>query len=247
MELGNPEEISGEMLDLAGFIVFGEFLLVIIKAGSEPALSVFVHFMSTNLKFNNLFVFGDDGGVQGLVAVLFRHSNIIFDATAHRHVKRVNDAEGEITISNIIDDDAKCGKIVNFPHVLVVFGELFVEGIDGFDTARNLEFDFFATKCFGNFFLDFLHGFFGGKIVFFDNVGELMIAFGIDIGKSDISHFYAQASHVETVSKGSKNFKGFFSNFLLLVWRKGGKSAEIVEAVGELNDEDADIRTGSDE
>lgn len=93
LELVNPEEISGEMLDFAFFVVFGKFLLVVIEASGEPALGVFVHGFGANLKLDDAFVFGDDGSVEGLITVLFRHSDVVFDAAVHWHIKGVDKAE----------------------------------------------------------------------------------------------------------------------------------------------------------
>ena len=57
LELGNPEEVGGEVFDFALFVVFGEFLLVVIEAGGETAFSVFVHFASADLELDDFFVF----------------------------------------------------------------------------------------------------------------------------------------------------------------------------------------------
>lgn len=199
LELSNPEEVSRKVLDFAGFVVFGQFLLVVIEAGGKTAFGVFVHLVSTNLEFDDAFILGDNGGVKRLVTVLLWHGNIIFDTATHRHIEGMNDAKGKIAIGNVVNDNTKGGKVINFTHVLIVFDEFFVQGIHRFDATRNLEFNLFATKGFGNLFLDFLHGFLGGDIVFFDNVSELTVALGIDIRERDISHLNAETTHVETV------------------------------------------------
>lgn len=84
--------------------------------------------------------------------------------------------------------------------------------------------------------MDFLHGFFGGTVVFLDEVAKLFIAFRIDVGKGNVGHFDAEASHVETVGKRGENFERLFGDFLLFIWRKGGKCAKIMQTVGEFND-----------
>ena len=49
---------------------------------------------------------------------------------------------------------------------------------------------------------------------------------------------------MEAVGERGEDFEGFAGNFLLFSWRKGAKSTEIMEAVGEFDDEDADILSG---
>lgn len=64
LELGNPEKVSRKMLNFAGLVIFGKFLLVVIEAGGETALGILVHFVGTDLEFNNFLIFSDDGGVE---------------------------------------------------------------------------------------------------------------------------------------------------------------------------------------
>ena len=206
LELSNPEKISWEMLNLASFVIFGKLLFIIVETSGETTFGVFVHFMGSNLELNNAFVLSNNGGVERLITVLLRHGDIIFDAARHWHIEGMNDAERKIAVGDIIDDNTEGGKVVDFAHVLIVFSEFFVEGIDGFDSTRYLEFNFFAAESFGNFFLYFLHGFFGGNIVFFDSVGKLTVALRIDIRKSNIGHFDTKTAHIKTIGKGSKNF-----------------------------------------
>ena len=109
LELGNPEEVGWEMLDFPLFVVFCEFLFIVIKTGGKTAFGVFVHLLCADLEFDNFFVFGDDGGVEGLVTVLFRDGDVIFDALVHRGIERMKEAEGEITTCYIGNNDAKSG------------------------------------------------------------------------------------------------------------------------------------------
>ena len=109
LKLGNPEERSREMLDFSLFIIFSKFLFIIIKAGGETALSVFVHLAGTDLELDNLFRGGNNGCMERLVAVLFRDGNIIFNTTVHRSIEGMNKAEGKITGNNIGDDNSEGG------------------------------------------------------------------------------------------------------------------------------------------
>ena len=143
------------MLDLPFFVIFGDFLLVVIKARGKTMFGIFVHFVSTNLKFHHAFVFRDDGSVNTLVAILLWHSNVIFDATTHGHVKRMNDAKRKITIRDIIYDDAKRGEVINFTDILIVFGEFAMKRINRFDASREFKMNFFFGEGGRNFLFDF--------------------------------------------------------------------------------------------
>ena len=154
LKFGNPEEVGGEVFDFACFVVFGEFLFVVVEAGGETAFGVFVHFASADLELDDFFVFGDDGGVERLVAVLFGFGDVVFDAAVHGGVEGVEKAEGEVARGDVGDDDAKGGDVVDFAHVLVVFGEFFVERVNGFDAAGDFKVDFFFFQEVGDFLFD---------------------------------------------------------------------------------------------
>ena len=78
------------MLDLPFFVILCELLFVIVKAGSETTFSIFVHFAGTNLEFYDVLIFGNYCGMERLVAILLRHSDIVFNAAIHRCIQRVD-------------------------------------------------------------------------------------------------------------------------------------------------------------
>ena len=107
MKLGNPEEGSGEMLDFSFAVTFGELLFVVVETSGETTLGVFVHFFGADLELDDLFIRGNDGGMERLVTVLFRDGDIIFDAATHRSIERVDEAEDEVTGCDVVDNDAE--------------------------------------------------------------------------------------------------------------------------------------------
>ena len=56
--------------------VFGEYYL-------ETVLENVMHFIGTNLEFNNLLFWRHNGCMQALIAIRFRRCNIIFNAANH--------------------------------------------------------------------------------------------------------------------------------------------------------------------
>ena len=102
------------MLDFAFFIVFGQLLFVIVEACGETTFGIFVHFFGADLEFDDFFVRGDDGCVEGLVAVLFRESDIVFYAAAERGIKGMDKAEDEIAGRDVVDNNAEGGEIIDF-------------------------------------------------------------------------------------------------------------------------------------
>ena len=115
-----------------------------------------MHLTSANLEFDNALILSNDSSMKRLIAILFWHGNIILDAAGHGGIEGMDDAKSEITICNIGDDDAESGEVVDFAHVLIMLGELFMKGINRFNAAVDSEFNFFATESLGNLFFNFL-------------------------------------------------------------------------------------------
>ena len=91
LELLDPEELDGKFCHLTVGVGLAGFLFMVMERGGQSALGIFVHLLGADLEFDDLFVWSDDGGVDGLVAVLFGGGNIIFDAALHGGEKGMND------------------------------------------------------------------------------------------------------------------------------------------------------------
>lgn len=93
-------------------------------------LGIFMHGVGANLKLDNSFIWCNDSGMKRLIAVLLRHSDIIFNTTGHRGIEGVDETKCEIAVGDILYDDAEGSKVVDFIDVLVVFSEFAMQGID---------------------------------------------------------------------------------------------------------------------
>ena len=170
MELGNPEKVGWEVFDFAFFVVFGEFLFVVVETGGETAFGILVHLTGADLELDDFFVGGNHGCMEGLVTVLLRDGDVIFYSTVHRGIEGVEKTHCEVAGGDVGDDNAEGGDVVNLAHILVVLGEFFVEGIDGLDATGNLGGDFFFPQEGGDLTSDLFKVFFGGFVGFFDKV-----------------------------------------------------------------------------
>lgn len=98
---------------------------------------------------------------------------------------------------------------------------------------------------------DFFAGMFEFVVSLFDasigKLAEFLVTFWVEIFKGYFLDLDANFTHLETVGEWGENFERFTRDFALLVGRKSRESAEIVQAVGELDDEDTNVLTGSDE
>ena len=68
-----------------------------------------MHFFSSDLEFDDFFVWGNDSCMERLITVLFRDGNIVFYTTVHWGIEGMNESEDEIAGNNVRDDDSEGG------------------------------------------------------------------------------------------------------------------------------------------
>jgi len=207
LEFLNPKKVAREFTDAAFSVSAREFLLVIEEGGRKTAFGVVVHFLGTNLELDNLFVWSNYGRVKRLVAVLFWHGDVIFDAAVHWVEEGMNEAEDEIAGRNIFDDKTERNKVIDTIDVLIVLGELLVKRINGFDAAITLVFDvlfledtFDGSLCVLEFFVGALEAF-GGEFL------ELFVTLWVEIFEASLLDFDTNATHLETVGERRKDIE----------------------------------------
>ena len=80
----------------------------------NPVFCHRIHLFGANLDFDRNAVHAVKAGVQRLISVSFRDSDIIFEAAGNRREQVVDYAKGAITGVGLIDNDAKAEHIHDF-------------------------------------------------------------------------------------------------------------------------------------
>ncbi len=119
--------------------------------------------------------------------------------------------------------------------------------INRFDAAVALVFDMFFLEEILDGLAGVVELFVSALEAVFGELLELLVTLWIEIFETGFLDFDTDATHLETVGEWGKDIERFARDFLLFIWREGAEGAEIMEAVGEFDDEDADVLTGRDE
>ena len=167
-----------------------------------------------------------------MVAVLFWHGDIILDASVHWVKKGVNNTENEIAGCGVFDNKAQSDDVVDAVDVLIVFGKLLVQRIDGFDAAIAAIFDVFLFESLLDGFLCCFELFVGFFEAFSGEFFEFLVALRVNIHETGFFDFDTDAAHLETVGEWREDLERFAGDFLLLVGRECAKGAKVMEAIG---------------
>src|SRR6267142_1292743 len=80
-----------------------------------------------------------------------------------------------------------------------------------------------------------------GSALSIDEFFELLISLRINVTEREVFQLTAHLAHTEPVGKRSVNFHGLASDRLAAVGRKISERSHVVETIGELDHDDADV------
>ncbi|MNS71023.1 hypothetical protein D3C72_1043780 [compost metagenome] len=112
---------------------------MVVEAGGQSSFGIFMHSERANLKFNNLFVWSDDGGVETLVPIWLWNSDIVFNTRDHWLVHAVKYAECTVAVLFAFDNNTECHEVVDIINIAANFLEFLVQAVDTFDSSVNFK------------------------------------------------------------------------------------------------------------
>ena len=233
-ELPEPREALVQLVWLFSFLIY--------PMRRDAELGGAVHLPRANLNFVQLTARTEDRGVQRLVAVRFGRRDVILDALLQRCPLMVDHAEHVVAILNFLDQHPDCHQVVyllerlvprfhfavNRPQVLRPAGhlELFDTGIgERLDERHPKAVDhFLALSAFRPEFL-----------------GQGLVVLCFEELEREILQIRFDPRHAEAVGQGCVQLLGFSCDAFPPVCRQVLQGAHVVEAIGELYDDDPRI------
>ena len=119
--------------------------------------------------------------------------------------------------------------------------QFLVDAVEALDAAFDAAGDagFFEAVAQGR--LDARHEGFALFAAGLDGGADLFESDGIDVLEAEVFEFAANLAHAEAVRDGGVDFEGLAGDFLLALGIEMLEGAHVVQAVGELDEDDADV------
>ncbi len=233
---------------------FGAFFgaLFVEPMGGDAVFGDVVHFGGADLHFDFLVAWLAEGhaGMQRAVEIGFGGGDIVFEAPGDHGEGGVDGAEGDVAGIAGGDDDAEGHDV----------GELFEGNVAALHFFPDRENRFFAAEDFdgvdagvaadahevGADFLDHVSPLAAQEV---EAVLDRVEGFGVDDGEGAVLQFDLDALHADAFGEGGVDFHGFAGDAHgAVAFGDEMDGAHIMQPVGELDQQDADILAhGEDE
>ena len=221
--------------------------LLVAPVRRDAELRGAVHLARSDLDLERFAARADDRGVQRLVHVGLGHRHVVLEAAGDRLPQGMDRAEGRVGVAHGVDQDANPDQVVDLVELLAADHHLLVDGIQVFRTAFDL--------CLDAQFLQLGSGV--GRDLFdqrgalaatrVHQTGDLAIGPGVQRLEREVFQLPFEFLYTQAVRERRIDLQGLGRDPALLRFGEHPEGAHVVQAVGELDQQDPDVaRHGHD-
>ena len=215
-------------------------LLLVFPMRRDAVLGDLMHLERADLDFERIAL-RHDRRMQRLIAVRLRHGDVVLKPPRDGLPHRVDDAEHTVAVLDRIDEHAHGGEVIDLTDVLVVAFHLFVDAVKMLRTAADLRLDAGLLELC----LDLLDGIIDERLallpLLLDALDEVIVLLRLEVAQAEIFKFPLDIGDAETVRERRVDLDGLFRDAFLLVLAHVLERTHIMQAVGELDHDDADV------
>ena len=200
-----------------------------------------LHRLGAHLKLDALTAGADNGGVDRLIVVLLRRRDVILEAARHDRPFGVDDADDAIAVLDIFNDDAKpenIGQLLEGDRFAL---HLAPHGIGMLLAALDLRFDAPRGEFVGEFLLDLCDDLAVLAAKLLKPRLDHLIGLRHQMPEGEILQFVAHALHAHAPRKRRVDIECLLGDAGAASPAHEMQRAHIVQPVGELDEENADI------
>ena len=222
--------------------------LLVNPVGGQTVLGNAVHFTRADLHLQGAAARTHHLGVQALVAVGLGGGNVVAEALVNGHVLVVHHAQGEVAVLHLVHQDAHGEEVQDLLEGLLALVDFAPDGIEVLGAAENAE---VLQAVVRQALAQWSHGLLDDLLALLALQLDLLHQFLIEVR---LQHFQAQilqlpldGAHAETVGQWSVDLQGLTGDALGLLGLQAVQGAHVVQAVGELHEDHADVPTHAQE
>src|SRR5258708_4418652 len=199
-----------------------------------------MHLLGANLYFKRLAAV-QHGGVQGLIEIGPCHGDVVLEPARHRAPDMVHDAQGCVTISLAVADNADGKQIVNLFEAALLAHNLAVQGIQPLYASFQLRGNAILNQLGTDGGLHFLKEFLVNRRLVADFLLQRQERLRLQKAEGKVFQLITDNSHSQAMGDRRVDVQGFAGDALLFARLQVFKRAHIVQAIRKLDDDHANI------
>ena len=200
-----------------------------------------MHLPGADLHLKGDLLLADHGRVQRLIHVRLRGGDIILEAVRDRAEHLVDDAEYVIAVVHRIHNDPHCINIVDLVERVPLHIHFAVYARDALDPAGQKRLESVFAELFPQTVLNILQKCLALALAQRQRLFDLLIRHRVEDAQRQILKLLLDGADTESVRKRRIDIHGLLRLVAALLRLPARTCTHVVQAVGELDDDDADI------
>ena len=207
----------------------------------DPGLGHAVHLARADLHFKGNAERAEHHGVQGLVAVGLGNRDVVLEPPGDGLVEIVNHPKRAVAGVGLVHDHAETVNVIHLLERQVLLLHLAVHAVQAFLAPGHLGGQSLALQLADDGAADFLDDGLAVAVTLAHRVGDDAIAQRVQRGKPEIAQLRRPLAHAQAVGDGRVDIERLARHGAAAFGTERGDGAHVVQAVGELDQNHADI------
>ena len=234
-QLADPLEVA-----LVAMVADAAFLVFPVRR--DAFLGVAMHLVGANLHLERHPALADDRRVQRLIAVGPRHGDEVLDAAGHGRPRLMDDAERRVAVLDAVGDDPERHEVVHLIQLDPLALELLVDAVEPLQPAVHVQHRHLRFAQLGrNGLLQIFDLHLDGLAAALDLRAERLVAVRIEILERQLLELVLDLAHAQPVGDGRVDVQRLLRRPQLPIFRHVLERPHVVQAVGQLHENDADV------
>ena len=213
----------------------------------DAELRVVVHLVRADLNLEGLAARSHHRGVQGLIDAKARRGDVVFEAARQRRVQGVDHADTRVTGVHVVHEDADAHEVEDLSELVSADDHLLVYRPVVLRAAHDLGVDAIVAQCARDFVDDFFQRLVARGRAVSDHAHDLVVLLGVQNREGEVLQLPLHARHAQAVRERCDDVERLAGLLRLLLRRQEPHGPHVVEAVADLDDEDARVRGHGDD
>ena len=216
-------------------------VLLVEPVRGDAFLGHGVHGLGADLELHGGAERADERGVQRLVAVRFRDRDVVLEAAGHRLVELMQHAHRHVALGQRADDDAKAEDVVDLREAQALLAHLGVDRIERLLAAEDLRLQLRLRERLLDVLLDPLDDVAPVAARFQHRLRQRRLAPRLQVLERQLLQLAVGLVEAESMRDRRVDLERFGGDAAALGTLDGVERAHVVQPVGELDEDDADV------